>query len=71
MDDFRVDHETFRTFEYHVVQDPDEDRTILTIKLYKDDDLTIRLDPSEVEFNGDFAMLAERRVRYLYSHGRI
>ena len=69
-----VDDEEYRSFEYHVVEDPETDRTILTIKLYRDDDLTVRLDPSDVMPNADLATYsayAERRVKHLYAAGRI
>ena len=71
IDDFKVDDDIYRSFEYHVVSVPEQERTILTIKLYREDDLTVRLDPSDIESNVDFNAFAERRVRYLYARGVI
>lgn len=74
VDDFEVANGEFRTFEYHVVALGDAKRTILTIKLYREDDMTIRLDPSDIEPSVNeerYVTLAEKRVRQLFINGTI
>ena len=74
VEDLAVDADVYRTFEYHVVEDTETARTILTIKLYRGGDLGVRLDPSDVMPSGDlgeYGAYAERRVRHLYANGRI
>ena len=69
-----VDNDEYRSFEYHVVEDTQTARTILTIKLYREDDMTVRLDPSDVDAGVDaevYNQVAENRVRHLYAHGVI
>ena len=71
---FEVDDAEYRSFEYHVVEDTQFERTILTIKLFRDDNLTIRLDPSIVAAGEDpatYNACAERRVKHLYANGMI
>jgi hypothetical protein len=75
VEDYPVDRKEVRTFEYRVVSISDTPRrTVLTIKLYRGGDCTIRLDPSEVSAGGNadtYTRFAERRVRYLYDCGKI
>lgn len=63
-----------RNFEYHVVKDIAAERVMLTIKCFNDDAETVRLDPTVIPTSSDpssFTDIAERRVRQLYSDGRI
>lgn len=71
---FEVASGEYRTFEYHVVALGESERTILTLKLYREDDMTIRLDPSDIEPSANqeaYGSLAERRVRQLFIKGTI
>ena len=71
--DFEVDAGEHRTYEFHVVQDPEVGITTLTIKLLDGDEKTIRLDPTVIREGHEeaYAQIAERRVRHLYSQGMI
>jgi len=74
VDEFPVDERERRTFEYHVVEDMTAERVTLTIKCFNDESETIRLDPTVIPSGSDpdsYPQLAERRVRQLYSNGRI
>lgn len=74
MDDLEVDAGEHRTYEFHVVQDPEVGRTTLTIKFLDGDERTIRLDPTVINSQPDqevYAHIAERRVRHLYTNGII
>jgi hypothetical protein len=72
--DFEVAERSFRTYEYHVVADPAAERTIMTIKIFNEEEQTVRLDPSNVERDQSpdtYERIAERRVRRLYANGLI
>lgn len=74
VDEFPVDERERRTFEYHVVKDTTAERVTLTIKCFNEEAETIRLDPTVIPSGSDpdsYPQLAERRVRQLYSNGRI
>lgn len=74
MEDFPVDEGERRNFEYHVVKDVAAERITLTIKCFNEEAATVRLDPTEIPVSSDpatYSDLAERRVRQLYSNGRI
>jgi len=74
VEDFEVDAGEHRTYEFHVVQDPQVGRVTLTIKCLDGEEKTIRLDPTVIGSNpdrSDFPRLAERRIRHLYSTGMI
>ena len=69
-----VDAGEHRTYEFHVVQDPELGKTTLTIKLLDGNEKTVRLDPTVISAQKDveaYAQMAERRVRHLYLQGRI
>ena len=70
---FEVEAGELRTYEFHVVQDPDIGRVTLTIKFLDGQERTIRLDPTEINAAEDeaYAHIAERRVRHLYQKGMI
>lgn len=76
----RVDHcevasSEFRSFEYHVVLDPESGRVTLTIKCIDDGTAAVRrLDPNDLgraDRSADYAAIAARRVRQLYRRGMI
>lgn len=72
--DLEVADQNFRTYEFHVVADPCANRTIMTIKIFNDEDRTVRLDPVDVDRGEDAEVyhgLAERRVKRLYENGLI
>ncbi len=72
--DFEVADREVRTYEFHVVADPVAERTIMTIKIFNDEDRTVRLDPVDVDRDqapDAYDRLAERRVRRLYDTGLI
>ena len=74
VEDFPVDERERRNFEYHVVKDVTAERITLTIKCFNEEAETIRLDPTVIPTSSDpesYPDLAERRVRALYSSGRI
>jgi len=71
---FPVDERERRNFEYHVVKDVTAERVTLTIKCFNEEAATVRLDPTVIPTSSDptsYSDLAERRVRQLYSNGRI
>lgn len=74
VENFLVDDEQKRTFEYHVVRDVAAERVTLTIKCFNEAAETVRLDPTDISSSADpesYPDLAGRRVRHLYSIGRI
>jgi hypothetical protein len=74
VENFPVDDREHRDFEFHVVKDVTAERITLTIKCFNEESETVRLDPTVIPETSDpetFAHLAERRVRQLYSDGRI
>jgi len=74
VENFPVDEREHRNFEYHVVKDVAAERIMLTIKCFNEDAETVRLDPTVISATADpenFTDIAERRVRQLYSDGRI
>jgi hypothetical protein len=74
VDDFQVDGGEFRSYEYHVVADDENDRVTLTIRVYREKEKSFRLDPSDFDGSSDhpsYAAFAERRVKHLYSCGLI
>lgn len=69
-----VDSRVFKTYEFHVVTDRETARTMLTIKIYNEENHTVRLDPTDISRimdQKDYHAIAERRVRALYSNGLI
>lgn len=74
VENFLVGEREHRNFEYHVVKDVAAERTMLTIKCFNEAAETVRLDPMVIAETSDpenFSDIAERRVRQLYSDGRI
>jgi len=74
IENFPVDDREHRDFEFHVVKDVIAERITLTIKCFNEDAQTVRLDPTVISETADpenFTDIAERRVRQLYSDGRI
>jgi len=74
VENFPVDEREHRNFEYHVVKDVAAERIMLTIKCFNEEAETVRLDPTVISETADpenFTDIAERRVRQLYSDGRI
>ena len=74
VDDLEVDVNEHRTYEFHVVQDPQVGRVTLTIKCLDGKEQTVRLDPTVINAHPDrfdFPQLAERRIRHLYAKGMI
>ena len=80
VEDFAVDEQELRSFEYHVVKDMDAQRVTLTIKCFDQEAKTVRLDPTIISDNDDvsagedpciYSDLAGRRVRQLYCTGMI
>lgn len=74
VEDFLVDEGQKRTFEYHVVRDVSAERVTMTIKCFNDAAETVRLDPSDISSSADpesYPDIAGRRIRHLYSVGRI
>jgi len=74
VEDFLVDAGEKRTFEYHVVRDVAAQRVTMTIKCFNEAKETVRLDPTDISSSADpesYPDLAGRRVRHLYSVGRI
>lgn len=72
--DFEVADENFRTYEYHVVADLVTERTIMTIKIFNEENRTVRLDPVDVAQDQEpheYETLAGRRVKRLYANGLI
>lgn len=72
--DFEVAERAFRTYEFHVVADPEADRTIMTIKIFNEEHGTMRLDPIKVDRHDEvdvYDHLAQRRVEHLYAVGLI
>ncbi len=74
VDDLEVDVNEHRTYEFHVVQDPEVGRVTLTIRCLDGHLKTVRVDPTVLNAPADPSQireLAERRVRHLYTQGRI
>ena len=74
VENFPVGDREHRNFEYHVVRDIAAERIMLTIKCFNEEAETVRLDPTVIPQASDpssFTDFAERRVRQLYSDGRI
>jgi hypothetical protein len=74
VENFPVDDREHRDFEFHVVKDIAAKRIMLTIKCFNEDSQTVRLDPTVISETSDpeaFTDIAQRRVRQLYSDGRI
>ena len=74
VDDFEVDGGEYRTYEYHVVADDEKDRVTLTIRVFREKEQSIRLDPTDFDGSSDhpsYAAFAERRVKHLYANGLI
>lgn len=74
VDDFAVDEAEMRSFEYHVVKDVEAQRVTLTIKCFDQEAKIVRLDPTIISNQSDpdsYPDLAGKRVRQLYTNGRI
>ena len=74
VENFPVADQVLRNFEFHVVKDVAAERTMLTIKCFNEEAETVRLDPTVIADAADpetFTDIAEKRVRQLYSDGRI
>jgi hypothetical protein len=78
VEDLEVEAGEHRTYEFHVVQDPQVGRVTLTIKCLDGrldgKEQTVRLDPTVINAHPDrfdFPQLAERRIRHLYAKGMI
>ncbi len=74
VENYVVDSDERRTFEFHVVRDVAAETVTLTIKCFNDEAKTVRLDPTVIPANADpdsYTDIAERRVAHLYSNGMI
>lgn len=75
VEDYEVGSSQYRTFEYHVVADEDNERMVLTIKCLDADATTVkRLDPNSVAPGTDhtgYEEIALRRVKQLFTNGLI
>ena len=57
-----------------MVADHENERTIMTIKIFNNEHRTVRLDPSDVAANqapDAYDQIAQRRVENLYANGLI
>ena len=74
VDNFEVDGGEYRTYEYHVVADDENDRVLFTIRVFREKEHCMRLDPTDFRGKTDlpsYAAYAERRVKHMYACGLI
>ncbi len=57
VEDLEVEAGEHRTYEFHVVQDPQVGRVTLTIKCLDGKQQTVRLDPTVINANPDHAVI--------------